>query len=1257
MFEVDPLDIVRLNAEQLTELLRKLLHAEASERGIASRHVQVSLQINVADGGEDGNISWVGGPDPSGCLPDRTIGFQCKAVNQYGSTAAADEIVTANDDVKPLVDEVLAAGGTYIVFVSIQLNRQQIDERIASIRERLREKGKAYSAAAKILFYDAGQIAKWASSYISTLLAVYTWANKATVLGAKTWDEWHALRRNVDQPYQTTAELDQYLHEIQNAVSQPRQAVRIVGLSGLGKTRLVLEAFRRQSGAALRLGAQLADSVAYVDAHGQNALPQQLSDWQRTKPRGTLIVDNCRLSLHVTLENEIKGADSKLSLVTIDYAVEEIYNKCRVIKLSSLPEEKIKALLTENGTIPSTPDTDRVVSFARGFPEIAVRLADARVARVPDAGRINDSFLLQKLLWGRRLEVPRGLEAITAIALFEQVGFDGAVTNELEQVAQLVCKWEVRDLRRELAQFLDSGILEQHGHFLRVRLPPLAVELSANWWRSCHPPDGLTLIESLEGRLSTAMCERMQQLDFLPEAQQFAGQLCGDQGPFGQAEVLNTDRGSTIFRALSEVNPIAAVNAMERAFGRMSLSELSEVGPGRRNLIWALEKLVFRKTTFIPAAEMLLRFAAAENETWSNNATGHFLQLFHVQLSGTEAEPNLRIDVLDRALSSLVPKEKDLAIQALNSALEANHYSRTGGPERQGSGPVLEDWRPKFWSEAFDYWKAIIDRLEILALSDNPSDSEMATQILANRLPGLLVSEEMVSHLDAAILLILNKTHGQWPALYEMANRALSFSKKLHPSAKLKLQEWKDISGPENQPRDLRLRMLVSDLSGSQLYSGSGDGYLERAQKAANSFALIVAANFDEWLPDIKKVLFHGDQRQGYFFGKALGAMLQNPKVLIDAALDALSDPDKPGANPIVLGGLLSAIENTSPELVAATLQSVRDSEKLRHLYIDVLRFVTISDVHLLDALHLVDLNFIPVESLRQLAFGSVLSELPVPVVVAFADRIINFGSKGAWIALDILFMYSFARDIADEEKSALRRVVLSESLNLTDQSSQTMDMYHFEEVTVKLLGVLDAELASNISEKIVAACKAKKTVFEIPEKIVEELLKINCDTSWPILANALLSDDPLLVYQMCSLLGVGYHSKQSGGVLFRTVSSDVLMKWCDENSEKAPAILARMVQVFAPEPNPGWSDFARFLIDKYGQSEHVLSNLDSNLGTYSWSGSIIPYYEMQVRLFEVLRFHQIPNVKKWASRHLMWLDEAMREEKKREEDRHMGIF
>ena len=110
----------------------------------------------------------------------------------------------------------------------------------------------------------------------------------------------------------------------------------------------------------------------------------------------------------------------------------------------------------------------------------------------------------------------------------------------------------------------------------------------------------------------------------------------------------------------------------------------------------AREELCFHEAAFSRSAQCLLLLASAENEQWANNATGQFLQLFRVFLSGTEAPPALRLALLDAALTSSDIRFRELCVRALETAIDTHGGTRTVGAEYQGSGAPLKEWRPGY---------------------------------------------------------------------------------------------------------------------------------------------------------------------------------------------------------------------------------------------------------------------------------------------------------------------------------------------------------------------------------------------------------------------------------------------------------------------------------------------------------------------------------------------------------------------------------
>ena len=82
------------------------------------------------------------------------------------------------------------------------------------------------------------------------------------------------------------------------------------------------------------------------------------------------------------------------------------------------------------------------------------------------------------------------------------------------------------------------------------------------------------------------------------------------------------DGNAEVLSRLAEIDTRVVFAQIDRSLAAVERSRIS--GEIRRHLVWALEKVAFRRDTFSDGARMLLSLAIAENETCSNNATGQF---------------------------------------------------------------------------------------------------------------------------------------------------------------------------------------------------------------------------------------------------------------------------------------------------------------------------------------------------------------------------------------------------------------------------------------------------------------------------------------------------------------------------------------------------------------------------------------------------------------------------------------------------------
>jgi len=1256
ILEVAPADIKQLDERQLTKLLLGLLRFEASKFEIPKSSISGSLEIKAGDGGEDGRIKWSGGPENTEWIPNRYTLFQCKA-EDIGPTKCKDEILSA-DALKPRIRDLFDHGGSYVLFFTQECNQQMKDKREDKIREGIQSTGIFDSTTVDIKIYDANAISAWVNQYISLIVQVLSWRGTNLPKCISSWEDWSRYPGN-EVEYVSDDILEGHILQLREHFTGERKVARIVGLSGLGKTRLALEVFRPSGNPEECTESQLIyNQVVYIDAaDDSDGLQGIIKQWRENNLEGILVVDNCELELHQRLRREIEHSDSRLSLLTLDYNPESNSDE-HIISLKPASNEVIRGIVEQSYPELQSLDIDRIVEFAEGFPQIAVMLAKARLNEAFDMGNLNDDILIKKLLWGRRDQNDNAHKVISGCSLFTKLGFLDDVNNQSNFVADNICGVSRDEFYSCAIDFIEHGILDKRNRFVRVVPVPLAIRLAADWWKRCRSEKAKELIAGdMPDGMPEALCDQISKLHYVHEAKQLTKDLCGDRGPFGQTEVLNSDKGSRLFRSLVEVNPIDTANALDRAFGSWNREQLLQVKAGRRNLVWSLEKLCFWEETFPIAARILLSFAVAENETWGNNATNMFYQLFHYLLSGTQAPPNLRLNVLDEALDSNDVEFKKVAIEALGHALQTHHFSRTRGVEIQGSRAPQEEWRPKVWQDVFDYWTKCFERLIPLAIIDDELGALARKQITSN-MRGLVQYGRM-ENLDSALKTICVDNGIFWPEASKEVKTIISFDGcKLPSEGREKLKEWLEFLEPQTFAQ--RWELIVSSPPfGIEIEEDKK--YIDKSHRLAIEFAEECSKNPQE-LFDHLHLAFEGEQRQGYAFGHSLGEHLNQDETFVQKSLSILKNLTPDIANSSVLCGFVRAINIKNPHLIEEMLDSI---VKDNTLYIHAIKLTCSIIPQKKDLDRIIELAkvgaFNP-NDLRAFAHGSILKHLSSDDVISFCEDILSLGNEGILPALEVLFMYIFK----DDEKFKLCQTELQKILEMPEilcelGSASIMDSHYFKESVNLLLDneQRNEEFAIKITKEILETCNSDSFVVGIVsdlEPILRILLSKYRDVIWPIFGDALLSKES--DFYVATLLSPNNNTKfYSEGVLSE-LSAEFLTQWCSDNLDTAPAILAKLVPLFVKDDESySFHPIAKSLIYNFGDRQDVQSAIDSNMWCFSSYGSRIPYYEKQIEAIQKLEDNNNPNLNRWYTKIIASLNERIKYEKGREEERKIGII
>jgi hypothetical protein len=86
------------------------------------------------------------------------------------------------------------------------------------------------------------------------------------------------------------------------------------------------------------------------------------------------------------------------------------------------------------------------------------------------------------------------------------------------------------------------------------------------------------------------------------------------------------------------------------------------------------------------------------------------------------------------------------------------------------------------------------------------------------------------------------------------------------------------------------------------------------------------------------------------------------------------------------------------------------------------------------------------------------------------------------------------------------------------------------------------------------------------------------------------------------------------------------------------------------------WHPLTTWIIDHFGKQKEVLSAIASNMRSFGWSGSLVPYLQKQIEVLELIRHHSFPEVRLWAISFLSHLREEIERERIRDEEARHGI-
>ena len=1244
LFTLQVRELTNLGQDRAVEFFRRLLWAEAGRVGVGKHLINVPDCINVGDGGIDAIIENAV-PSNDEVIPTGTSGFQIKSSDLFPSHCKKELHVSEdlNKPLKPEIKRLLDNNGTYVLVLFADITNQAIYERREkAIREELKKCG--YNNA-KVRFYTANQLIGYAEHFIGLI----TWFKNyiAQCLSYSSWAENHDVK--IPRYFVFDKERKQWMDSIRKKLRESGDKClifRITSLSGIGKTRFVFETLSPDD---------FKNRVIYVraEAFKRTDLYTYLLNDQNL--HAIIVIDECDLQQHDEFVRSFASRGSRIVVFTISYDLSKVPAPAYHFPLNPLDKQNINELIRVNETQLPNNVIDRISDFSGGYPRIAVLLVESYLAAdtsPEDFLRIKDEALLDRLIGGR-YSIGSGQfikikKILQGVSLFSKLGYSEGLDREAKWVTNLVgIGWN--EFQELIAEQRRRGII-QGQHYIYVTPFMLRVHLINEWWEAHgFTKEGFNaFIESIPIIFRADILERF--FDSIPyittidRGKIFVKEVLSKHGLFADESLLKTQLGSVFFLKLAEADAESALACLKRTIGVQNKEQLLQFSTGRREVVWALERIAMWKNLFPDAARLLLSLGEAENETWGNNASGVFAGLFTTApapVAPTEASPQERFPILKEALESESKGKRELALKACDHALETQNFRRLVGAEYQGLRKEPRLWKPKIYGELFDayksVWKLLYKQLDIL----RGDEKQRIINILLRRSRGLLLNPNLADMVIETFKKLIYGSYIERESILAEIIKILRYDNKdLAPEIKEQLGKLKDnLSGADFS--SLLKRYVGMNLLEDR-YDEEGNP-IDDTQVQIKKLARLAIENKNLLWQELNWIMSTA-AKNGFQFGYEL-SYLDQDLTLLPRLLETLRQVGEKGSA-LFLGGYFRVIFEREKQKWEKLLDDLAEDENLNYWIPELTWRSGISDQAALRILNLAKKGKIEPSHFRLFAWGGVIQNLSENVFKKWVQwLVVNSKDDAIDVVLDLYYFFYFGDDPKYKMPERLTLTLLTHPtlLKISEfKRNEQMSIHHWTEIGKAFIRIYP-ERSTEISLFMLEHFGEDNTIFQgffSPVKaVVYQVLEKFPGEVWEQASKHLGPPIDSRAFHIKEWLREGALNK---------VPLRKIWDWVDSDINDRAWYLATFVPKILNKDS-----LARKLLIRYGVREDVRNNLLANFETEAWTGQASLHFKRNKQiLLDFKKGEDNEKVKRWIDEYISTLDSQIRRAEIEEERR-----
>ncbi len=1271
LLEITGDDVAALSDVDLRDLIGLLCEADYQSAGRSRAGVTWGGHQDAADGGLDVVVRGEDDPPYDSFVPRAHTGFQVKKGKMESATIKKE--MCPRGVLRPSIKELIQSSGAYIIVSSAEsTTNSSLKKRIEAMKAAVANE--VGGSSLEVDFFDRGRVATWLRSHPSLILKVRqqigaplsgwqpygNWANPQGVAHEEyLFDD--RLRLNDQTTVLPAKELSVQdgLMRLREVLSAPRRCVRLVGLSGVGKTRLVQALFDERI-ASNALNPDLAYYTNMSDGPEPN--PCMFADQLIAgKERAILVVDNCPPELHRQIAQRCSSVPSETSLLTVEYDVrDDVPAETEVFRLDPASEQVVAQVIEKRFPHITSVAVRSIAEFSGGNARLAIALANT-VELGETLSGFREADLFDRLFWQRNDEVQD--LSISAEICSLVYSFDGQDTqsesSELRVLASLAHK-TTQQLHRDVATLSERQLIQSR-HVWRAVLPhALANRLAVRALESIPTDEILeTFLRSSE-RLIKSFTRRLGYLHDCGTAVRIVDELLAPQGWLGK-DVCNLNQfGITVLENIAPVSPGAVLDAIERVAAQTETGRLDST-LSSDNVVRILRHIAFEPEHFLRSAGLLSRLALSVEDYGSRNyANDELVCLFYACLSGTRASANVRSAFIEEFVNDGDPKKVELGMLMLDAALESAHFS-SSHEFAFGARPRDFGYRPTTREEIGEWYETFLSIGVRLCLSDEPV-ADRARQLVAEKMRGLYRNAGILDALEEAA----RKIHAHspwndgWLALRGiMRMDAVDFSSDVRD----RLVSLEAELAPKDLLNNARVFALrdhraVFDLADDheEEVDGSEEGWRRACDKTRDIGRQV--ANDDRTLAALLPELVSVHTPRLYCFGEGLAYGAVHRSALWSKMCAAFRSTPFEERAITVFRGFLAWCAKNDLSFYHSTLDALVGDDALGPWFPGLQTTAAVDEQGVRRLHQSLNCGKAPIDRFECIANGPARASLSDVDVAGLVDEILA-RDGGATVAIDILQMYFHGDEGASfrqsEALNAVARKMLSTvSFDRRRPERRLRDRGHVlaRVAEICLSGPQGNDAATAACQNLALQISTGSVHgFEIPE-----LLATLASLHPHVFLDAFLGDQTDKVPRLHAIVTDG----DGCGSPFGNTSDDVLISWCDGDPARRYRLIAASTHLVlaSNEDEPlAWKPLVLKLLERAPDVRAVLEELGVSIVPNAWGGRRSDVVEKRLVLLENLFDHHDENVKAWARNFYRRTREVVSREREWERARKVRTF